>query len=104
MIHNHKHSAQKSMAPRYGGPSAFAPVYEALYDDLNTPAAFGALFSIVNRGSAGVGRLDFDRVVHDALGLQPPQPVVGISNLATFLKNTESYRRDLRRKLFVFYI
>ena len=24
-------------------------------------------------------------------------PVVGISNLVTFLKNTESYRRDLRR-------
>ena len=48
--------------------AVFAPVLTALQDDLNTPAALGALFTIVNRGSADVDRAEFDRILF-ALGL-----------------------------------
>ncbi|MBA4137577.1 MAG: cysteine--tRNA ligase [Opitutus sp.] len=47
---------------------AFAPVLAALHDDLNTPAAFGALFSIVNRKGGEADRASFDRAMF-ALGL-----------------------------------
>jgi cysteinyl-tRNA synthetase len=47
---------------------AFGPVVHALYDDLNTPAALGALFSIVNRRSGEVDAASFDRAMF-ALGL-----------------------------------
>ncbi|MDR2673287.1 MAG: cysteine--tRNA ligase [Opitutaceae bacterium] len=36
-------------------PAALEPVLEALRDDLNTPAALGALFTAVNRGAAASG-------------------------------------------------
>ncbi|HTZ20619.1 MAG TPA: cysteine--tRNA ligase [Opitutaceae bacterium] len=51
------------------GPEAvFAPVLAALRDDLNTPAALGALFTVVNRGPADIDRAEFDRILF-ALGL-----------------------------------
>lgn len=46
----------------------FEPVLAALHDDLNTPAALGALFSIVNRKAGEADRASFDRVLF-ALGL-----------------------------------
>ena len=46
----------------------FTSVLDALRDDLNTPGALGALFSIVNRGPAKVDAAAFDRVMF-ALGL-----------------------------------
>lgn len=46
----------------------FDPVIAALHDDLNTPAAFGALFSIVNRKAGEADRASFDRAMF-ALGL-----------------------------------
>jgi len=59
-----------------GHEADFAPVLAALRDDLNTPAALGALFTVVNNGSANVDRAEFDRVLF-ALGLdltaQPTQ-------------------------------
>jgi len=68
------HAAEKALAtlrafrgslPEGGGdPEVFAPVYAALLDDLNTPAAFGALFTIVNRGNAGIDRAAFDAVIN----------------------------------------
>jgi cysteinyl-tRNA synthetase len=77
------HAAEKALAhlrtfraalPASGGDSnAFAPVFEALGDDLNTPAALGALFTIVNRGSAGVDATTFDRVIF-AFGLKLDAP------------------------------
>jgi cysteinyl-tRNA synthetase len=46
---------------------AFAPVIAALQDDLNTPAALGALFSIVNRKEGQPDAASFDRAMF-ALG------------------------------------
>jgi cysteinyl-tRNA synthetase len=46
----------------------FEPVIAALHDDLNTPAALGALFSIVNRKAGEADRASFDRAMF-ALGL-----------------------------------
>ncbi|RME72714.1 MAG: cysteine--tRNA ligase [Verrucomicrobia bacterium] len=73
------HAAEKALAtlrhyrerlPETGGsPDTFAPVFEALHDDLNTPAALGALFKVVNHGTEGVDRAGFDRVMF-ALGLR----------------------------------
>ena len=46
----------------------FASVFSSLHDDLNTPGALGALFSIVNRGPTNVDLSSFDAVLF-ALGL-----------------------------------
>jgi cysteinyl-tRNA synthetase len=47
---------------------AFGPVLAALQDDLNTPAAFGALFTVVNRKAGEADAASFDRALF-ALGL-----------------------------------
>jgi cysteinyl-tRNA synthetase len=47
----------------------FAPVHAALQDELNTPAALGALFSIVNRKAGEADAASFDRVMF-AFGLK----------------------------------
>ncbi len=52
----------------------FGPVLTALQDDLNTPAAFGALFTVVNRKDGQADRASFDRVLF-ALGLKLDAPV-----------------------------
>ena len=59
--------AALAAAPAAAGPEAFAPVIAALQDDLNTPAALGALFTVVNRKSAGTDLASFDRAMF-ALG------------------------------------
>lgn len=55
-----------------GTDNPFAPVFSALNDDLNTAGAFGALFTIVNKGAANISTLAFDRVLY-ALGLDLTQ-------------------------------
>ncbi|MFM1850969.1 MAG: hypothetical protein RIS54_653 [Verrucomicrobiota bacterium] len=72
------HAAEKAIAtlrnyraalPATGGDAAaFAAVFTALDDDLNTPGALGALFTVVNRGTNGVDQPTFDRAMF-ALGL-----------------------------------
>jgi len=57
-----------------GNPDAFAPVWTALRDDLNTAAALGALFTLVNRGPGGIDGAGFDRVMF-ALGFKLDAPV-----------------------------
>lgn len=52
----------------------FGPVLTALQDDLNTPAALGALFSIVNKKEIQADAASFDRVLF-ALGLKLDAPV-----------------------------
>ncbi|WP_438482666.1 cysteine--tRNA ligase [Oleiharenicola lentus] len=47
---------------------AFGPVLHALHEDLNTPGALGALFTVVNRRSGEVDAASFDRAIF-ALGL-----------------------------------
>jgi cysteinyl-tRNA synthetase len=51
----------------------FAPVHAALDDDLNTPAALGALFTIVNRREIQADAASLDRVLF-ALGLKLDTP------------------------------
>lgn len=77
------HAAEKALAtlrafraslpPSGGDAAAFAPVIDALHDDLNTPAALGALFTIVNKGATGVDLASFDRVMF-AFGLKLDTP------------------------------
>ena len=77
------HAAEKALEtlrhfratlPAAGGDAAvFAPVYQALHDDLNTPAALGALFGIVNRGPVGLDTAAFDRVMY-AFGFRLDAP------------------------------
>jgi len=65
----------RSSLPASGGDAAnFAPVFAALADDLNTPGALGALFTIVNKGTVGVDAPSFDRAMF-ALGLNLTAPV-----------------------------
>ncbi|MES2692260.1 MAG: cysteine--tRNA ligase [Verrucomicrobiota bacterium] len=52
---------------------AFGPVLTALQDDLNTPAALGALFTIVNKKELQTDAASFDRVMF-ALGLKLDVP------------------------------
>jgi cysteinyl-tRNA synthetase len=52
-----------------GDAAVIAPIFSALHDDLNIPGAFGALFTLVNRGPAGVDVAAFDRVLF-ALGFK----------------------------------
>ena len=59
----------RSNLPATGGDAiAFSSVFAALHEELNTPGAFGALFTIVNRGPQGISLDAFDRVLF-ALGL-----------------------------------
>jgi cysteinyl-tRNA synthetase len=57
-----------ALGTQSGDANALAPVMDALRDDLNTPGALGALFTLVNRGPAGVDAAAFDRAIF-ALGL-----------------------------------
>src|SRR5581483_2799551 len=52
---------------------AFAPVLAALQDDLNLPAALGALFTVVNRKDQQADAASFDRAMF-ALGLRLDAP------------------------------
>ena len=57
-----------ALAPAAASHDAFAPVIAALQDDLNTPAALGALFTILNRKEGEPDAASFDRAMI-ALGL-----------------------------------
>ncbi len=61
-------SFRAALGTQSGDATVLEPILAALRDDLNTPAALGALFSLVNRGPAGVDAAAFDRVMF-ALGL-----------------------------------
>jgi len=73
------HGAEKALAslrafrsslPGTGGRAdAFASVFSALEDDLNTPAALGALFTLINRPTKDLDVVGFDAVL-SVLGLQ----------------------------------
>jgi cysteinyl-tRNA synthetase len=58
----------RTSLPTSGGrPDAFAAVFEALGDDLNIPAALGALFTMLHRGPTEANAAAFDQVMF-ALG------------------------------------
>ena len=66
-----------------GDATLFNSFYEALCNDLNTPAALGSLFSVVKRGAVGVGTADFDRAVSDALGFKLPPAIHGSAHMVS---------------------
>jgi dipeptidyl aminopeptidase/acylaminoacyl peptidase len=59
------------------------------------PALDGERFAVMG-GSYG-GYMTLASVIHHGASLRCGVDVVGISNFLTFLKNTQDYRRDLRR-------
>ncbi len=61
--------ACRAALPASAPPGALEPVLEALRDDLNAPAALGALFSAIHAGPARLNAEEFDRVLF-ALGLR----------------------------------
>jgi cysteinyl-tRNA synthetase len=77
------HAAEKALATLRGYRATlpasgvthdvFAPVHAALQDDLNTPGALGALFTIVNKKEIQADAASFDRVMF-ALGLKLDAP------------------------------
>jgi cysteinyl-tRNA synthetase len=67
------HSFWQSLPASGGSTGAFQPALEALRDDLNVPAALGALFTVVNRGPKGIAKADFEQVLK-VLGLIPAAP------------------------------
>jgi dipeptidyl aminopeptidase/acylaminoacyl peptidase len=68
----------------------------ALLDWIRTQPDLDASRIMVTGGSYG-GYMTFACAVHYSDRLRCALSVVGISNFITFLNNTESYRRDLRR-------
>ncbi|MCS6243292.1 MAG: cysteine--tRNA ligase [Opitutus sp.] len=58
-----------------GTADPFGPVLASLQDDLNTPGALGALFTLINRGATDSSPAAFERVIF-ALGLDLAAPVV----------------------------
>ncbi|HEY0863119.1 MAG TPA: cysteine--tRNA ligase [Lacunisphaera sp.] len=61
-------SFRAALGTQSGDSAVLEPILTALRDDLNTPGALGALFTVVNRGPAGVDAAAFDRIIF-ALGL-----------------------------------
>ncbi len=67
--------AYRATLPESGGAAGvFDAVFTALHDDLNTPGALGALFTVVNRRDHQVDRATFDRAMF-AFGLKLDAPV-----------------------------
>ena len=69
----------------------FGPVLTALQDDLNTPAAFGALFTIVNRKDGQADRASFDRVMF-ALGFKLDAPAAPAAEVPDAIKQLAERR------------
>ena len=66
--------AYRATLPASGATqNAFGTVISALHDDLNTPAALGALFSVVNKKEVKADASSLDRVLF-ALGLKLDTP------------------------------
>jgi len=74
------HAYGRSLADSGSQAGAFAPVMDALRDDLNVPAALGALFTAVNRGPHGVARAEFEGVL-GVLGLVPAARTMGAAQV-----------------------
>jgi cysteinyl-tRNA synthetase len=83
-----------------GHEAVFAPVLAALRDDLNTPAALGALFTVVNRGPADIDCAEFDRILF-ALGLDLTAQPLQISAPAEICALAEQRWAAKQKKDFV---
>ncbi len=80
-----------ALSPTGGDAAALEPVFAALCDDLNTPAALGALLTVVNRGPVGVSLASFDRVLF-ALGLKLDAPVAPAAEAPAEVKDLAAQR------------
>lgn len=69
---------------------------EALYKWIKTQPDMDGERIMVTGGSYG-GHMTLVSATHHSALIRCALPVVGMSNLVTFLENTEGYRRDLRR-------
>jgi cysteinyl-tRNA synthetase len=69
----------------------FTPVLAALQDELNTPAALGALFSIVNRKDGEADAASFDRILF-ALGLKLDVPAAPKADMPPEIKSLAEKR------------
>ncbi len=74
-----------------GDAQAFASVFAALNEELNTPAALGALFTLVNRGPTGIDAAAFDRVMF-ALGLKLDAPAAPKADAPATIKTLADKR------------
>ncbi len=102
--------------PNIRGSSGYGKTFVALDNGFKREDSYkdiAALFDWINRGAGEAGALDGARIMvtggsyggHMTLAIATfyadkircALDVVGMSNLKTFLINTESYRRDLRR-------
>ncbi len=90
--------------------AGFAAVQQALHDDLNTPAALGALFSIVNRGAknvdpnsfeAAMWALGFDLAKTNAPKSEAPAGVIALAAKRWAAKQAKDFTAAdaLRREL-----
>jgi len=68
------HSFWQSIPDNVGRNDDFDSVILGLNDDLNTPAALGAFFTVLKRGPGNVSKVAFERALN-ALGLKPSIPV-----------------------------
>jgi cysteinyl-tRNA synthetase len=80
---------------------AFSTVLDALKDDMNVPAALGALFTVVNRAPQGVGKADLEQVVEvlglrleapSAKGAEAPAPVVALAEKRWAAKKAKDFK------------
>jgi cysteinyl-tRNA synthetase len=95
------HAAEKALAhlrayrvtlPATGATQdVFAPVHAALQDDLNTPAALGALFTTMNRKPGEADAASFDRVMF-ALGLKLDAPAAAKAEAPVEIKSVAEKR------------
>ena len=75
-------SFRAALGTQAGDAAAFERILAAIRDDLNTPGALGALFTLVNRGPAGVDAAAFDRIMF-ALGLNLSEPKLETKTIGT---------------------
>ena len=67
------HCFWQSIPDNVGRADDCDSVFAALHDDLNTPGALGALFTIVKRGPTSISKTAFEKALY-ALGLKPTAP------------------------------
>jgi cysteinyl-tRNA synthetase len=89
-----------ALAPAAAVHDAFAPVIAALQDDLNTPAALGALFTILNRkeGQPDAGSFDralwvlgLDLTVPTAAKAEVPAPITALAEKRWSAKQSKDF-------------
>jgi cysteinyl-tRNA synthetase len=99
------HGFWQSLPATGGQPGAFQAAWDSLRDDINVPAALGALFTVVNRGPQGVVKAEFEALL-GTLGLVPagraatqaPESIVALADKRWAAKAARDFKgADLLR-------